>query len=470
MSVIGASSGGTVTNLIALGAMDVHLTYCPGITFWRFRYNKYTNFTLESIEQPFNSPVSFGADVSLTVNRNGDLIYFTYVVVDLPGICACVGANNACGYGSHTFPACDPCDPCGDGELPNPCAPAGTVPDVPPTRPDDYGETGVDECTGVDFPYAHWINAIGQFIVKRASLVIGGIPIDTLYNDYLFMWEELSGKPGKRLTEMVGKRFTRAQLIDDSRFARRLYVPLPFSYTQCSGNALSLASLQFHGVSIMIKFEDLQRCIQVSSSNVVVVRSDNRQPINQNDLQARLDITYVYLDVEERDAFTNGCFTQLITQVQKAEKMQKGSQMTFNLNFNHPMIELIWAIRRRKNELCNNHFNYSGKWGLDPIETVDLRLNNSHRFSTREGKYFRMVTPYQHHTNIPDAYVYCYPFSLHPEDPQPSGSCNFSRIDNIELTFNLQPQLADEDVTGIVFGKNYNVLKYKKGIGGIEYQ
>jgi hypothetical protein len=92
MGVMGATSAGSLTNLIAVGAMDTHLTLCPKITFWRFRYNRYTNFTMESIEQQFNSPVGFGADVTATMNRNGDLMYFMYAVLTLPGICANVPA------------------------------------------------------------------------------------------------------------------------------------------------------------------------------------------------------------------------------------------------------------------------------------------------------------------------------------------------------------------------------------------
>ena len=66
-----------------------------------------------------------------------------------------------------------------------------------------------------------------------------------------------------------------------------------------------------------------------------------------------------------------------------------------------------------------------------------LRLNNQPRFQEREGRYFRLVQPYQYHSLIPKSFVYCWSFALHPEDPQPSGSCNFSRIDTVELGINI---------------------------------
>lgn len=470
-SCAGATAGGTLTELIALGACDRYLTMNATITFWRYRYNKHTNFAMEAIEQPFNSNVAFSADVQATLNRTGDLIYQQYVVIDLPAIQAVTPTAGVCGIGQQQFPYCDPCDPLGDGAPPgcNCCPlPASSNVDEDVVFP-DINEEDVDFCTGLNKPWAHWVNAIGQFLIKRACLVIGGQVIDTVYSDYMFMWEEIAGQPGKRLTEMIGKRFTRTQLVEDSQQDRRLYVPLPFFYTQNSGNALPMVSLQFHGVQIHVCFEDLQRCVQVSDANCLVVKCGDCQPLNANDLHARLDTTYIYLDVAERDRFAVGSFEQLITQVQIYSVCSKSCQIRLQLNFNHPVIELIWAVRRALQDRCNNHFNYSGKWGRDPITRVHLRFNNLPRFTGREAKYFRLVQPYQYHTLIPDSFVYLFSFALHPEQAQPSGSVNFSRIDTVELLLEIQKQLADEELQVIVFARNWNVFRYREGLGGLAF-
>jgi hypothetical protein len=299
--------------------------------------------------------------------------------------------------------------------------------------------------------------------------------IDTLYNDYLFMWEELSGKPGKRLTEMIGKRDDREQLIADSAVARRLYVPLPFWFTYHSGNSLPLTSLQFHGVQIHIEFSALKECVQVSDPGVVVLKVADCQQLNANDLAARIDTTYVYLDIEERDRFATGSFEQLIFQTQQYQLATNNCQVRMPLTFNHPVIELIWAVRRSCQASMNNWFNYSGKWGQDPINYVHLRLNNLPRFSGREARYFRLVQPYQHHTNIPETFVYCFSFALHPEAHQPSGSCNFSRIDSVELVFDMQEELSQsatgrpEQVSILVFGRSFNVMRYREGLAGLAF-
>lgn len=466
----GAAGGGALTELIALGAADTYLTLNPSITFWRFRYHKHTNFSMEAIEQPFNAQVNFGSDVQVTVNRTADLIYHQYVVIDLPGICACQPTTSVCGLGSQNFPCADPCDPCADGPAPDPCAncPGNVVSSVQEDD-DDLLLDDVDTCTGLETPWAHYTNAIGQFLVKRACLVIGGQVISTLYNDFLYMWEELTGQPGKRLTEMIGKRHTRAQLVLDSKEDRRLYVPLPWWFTLASGNALPLISLQFHGVQVHVCFETLHRSIQVSQGGVLVIKSRDCQPITNADLDARLETLYVYLDVEERDRFATGSFEQLIMQVQQFTSCAKSCQVRIQLNFNHPVIELIWSVRRKCQEVANNHFNYSGKWGKDPINFVHLRLNNLPRFSGREGRYFRLVQPWQWHTDIPDSFTYCYSFALHPEEPQPSGSLNFSRLDNVELIFDLQDALSEEQVTVNVYATNWNVLRFREGLGGLAF-
>lgn len=475
----GATAGGTLTQLIAVGAADKYLTQDASITFWRFRYQKHTNFAMESIEQTFTSTVQFGSDVQATLNRTGDLIYYQYVVFDLPGIRA-VTATAGCGSPQYQFPCYSgdnsngACDPCGDGtpEILACCQESSSAEEPAPEEiPSE------DLCVGISGPWAHYTNAIGQFLVRRACLIIGGQVIDTLYNDYLFMWEELAGRPGARLTEMVGKRYTRVQLISDSFYDRRLWVPLPFSYTQTAGNALPLVSLQFHGVQISVSFEQLERCVVVSDCNALVLKSKNCVALSATDLNARLDTTYIYLDIQERDRFAVGAFEQLITQVQCYVSNSRIDSVRLNLNFNHPCIELLWAVRRRCQELQNNHFNYSGKWNRDPVEHASLRFNNLARFTGKSGRYFRLVQPYQHHSLIPDSFIYCYSFALNPEDPQPSGSVNLSRIDNCELLLDMQKELFfnnnapldNGEVTIIVFARNWNVFRYREGLGGLAF-
>ena len=110
-------------------------------------------------------------------------------------------------------------------------------------------------------------------------------------------------------------------------------------------------------------------------------------------------------------------------------------------------------------------------WGENPVVTAKLQLNGQDRFSDREGTYFDLVQPWQHHTRAPDTGINVYSFALRPEEHQPSGTCNFSRIDNAYL----QLLLSNSTVTGTqtakvrVYSINYNVLRIMSGMGGLAY-
>jgi len=110
-------------------------------------------------------------------------------------------------------------------------------------------------------------------------------------------------------------------------------------------------------------------------------------------------------------------------------------------------------------------------WGENPVVTAKLQLNGQDRFSEREGTYFDTVQPFQHHTRNPDTGINVYSFALRPEEHQPSGSCNFSRIDNAYLQLVLSAPTVSGTATAKVrvYAVNYNVLRVMSGMGGLAY-
>ena len=113
----------------------------------------------------------------------------------------------------------------------------------------------------------------------------------------------------------------------------------------------------------------------------------------------------------------------------------------------------------------------------NPLQTGLLQLNGHDRFSARDGNYFNYVQPWQHHSNTPSDGLCMYSFSLNPEDHQPSGTCNMSRIDNatLNLTFGIEgvsdfkkDYLVDDSKISI-YALNYNVLRILSGMGGLAY-
>jgi hypothetical protein len=109
--------------------------------------------------------------------------------------------------------------------------------------------------------------------------------------------------------------------------------------------------------------------------------------------------------------------------------------------------------------------------GKNPVEVAKLQLNGQDRFTEREGRYFDRVQPYQHHTRTPSKGINVYSFALKPEEHQPSGTCNFSRIDKatLQLTVSVNTVRGGRTAQVRVYAVNYNVLRVMSGMGGLAY-
>jgi hypothetical protein len=109
--------------------------------------------------------------------------------------------------------------------------------------------------------------------------------------------------------------------------------------------------------------------------------------------------------------------------------------------------------------------------GKTPTEVAKLQLNGQDRFTEREGRYFNRVQPFQHHTRTPAVGICVYSFALKPEEHQPSGTCNFSRIDKatLQLTVSVNTVRSGRTAQVRVYAVNYNVLRVMSGMGGLAY-
>lgn len=490
---VGNTAAGAIVQIVAKGAMNKYLDAEPTHTYWKGRYEKTTSFAMESVIQPFNTQVQFGQTAQITLNRTGDLVYFMYVLLELPGIYPVVDQSDASQQQHVTMRSQFPCG----GESALFKADAEVYSDYCTERDMDVSSIKSDaverilkqgkarwlqekyncvetvqscptpeqQACGVPDVWACWANAIGILAVKCASIVIGGSTIDSLTSEFCYAWHELTQK--KDISQMVGKCSDMCELISASGCKRLLYVPLPFWFTQASGQALSLASLQFHGVQVQVEIERLENCITVSDPAVRVYNSCTNAPITPSDLSAAVETTYVYLDSEERNKFATTHFEQLIVQVQEYHITNQNSQVRMPLNFNHPVIELIFMVRRAACEKVNQWFNFAGVDNRDIVLKSSLTLNGQYRWSAKPANYHRLIQPHQYHTNIPESFIYVYSFALHPEEPTPSGSVNCSRIDHVDLILNLQENVGT--VTIMVFARSWNILRYREGLAGLAF-
>jgi hypothetical protein len=104
---------------------------------------------------------------------------------------------------------------------------------------------------------------------------------------------------------------------------------------------------------------------------------------------------------------------------------------------------------------------------VGPLTDFKLILNGQDRFKAQKGKYFNQVQAYNHHSGNPYPGVYSYSFALKPEEHQPTGTCNFSRIDNAQVQVTQHP--AGDATNMHMFATNYNVLRIQSGMGGLAF-
>ena len=199
--------------------------------------------------------------------------------------------------------------------------------------------------------------------------------------------------------------------------------------------------------------------------------------INNNDFtsfNATLWADYIFLDTDERKRFAQLSHEYLIEQLQftGTESITANTVKASRLSFNHPCKELVWVVRPEPategsninwNNFTNAVDNNIIKDNL--ITTAKLQLNGNDRFAERDGKYFSLVQPYQHHNNIPvNQGINVYSFALKPEEHQPSGTLNMSRIDTAQLQVK-----SSKPGELFVYAVNYNVLRILSGMGGLAY-
>ena len=431
---------GGLLQLAAYGAQDVYLTGNPQITFFVGVYRRYTNFAIQNIPQYFTGNATFGQKVYCQLDRIGDLVNQTFLHIVLPEL------------EQYYY----------------------------------YDENNVV----VEY---YWVNSIGHALIKIIEVEIGGVVIDRQYGIWMEIWMELTTPTDKihGLNEMIGRSDSPINYNNNKELD--LYVPLRFWFCKNVGLSLPLIALQAQEVRINLTIRQFEELVVSSNgfppppevfSNIEITRCN-------------LDVDYIFLEDTERKIFAKTNHQYLIDQVQvyatsltsnglrqdptDPNKMDRIPDLNqnFYMNFNNPVKELIWVIQN-KTVLSlypyggNEWFNFSTepyksgvKAGEDPMTDAKILFEGQDLFDLKSAKYFRNVVPYQRHTRVPNNFIYVYSFAINPEDFQPSGTCNFSRIDNQQIFMQISDKLVDPIIT--VFAVNYNILNIAGGMGGLEY-
>ena len=417
---------GGLMQLVAYGAQDVYLTGNPKVTFFQAVYRRHTNFAMENIEQTVNGTASNSGRVSVTVARNGDLVNDMYIELK--------------------------------------------------------AKSGLETGTGTANADACWV---AERAVKDVELSIGGQRIDKHYQKWWRLYSELYLDESKKAS--WGKMTTAV----DSQ----VFLPLIFFFNRNPGLALPLIALQYHEVRLDFDLTD-------------------QFTTHTDGTTFKVWANYIYLDTEERRRFAQKGHEYLIEQVQHTgvdTVTAAGGTKQVRLSYNHPVKELVWCLSENNDQqglwnfttkaddaeivlesdptaiaASNAFVSTSGsgapllKVGTDggsskfteeavgTVDTMKLVLNGQDRFKEQSGKYFNQVQAYNHHSGSPYAGVYSYSFALKPEEHQPTGTCNFSRIDNAQVA--IKTTAGNDNATNLnMFAVNYNVLRIQSGMRGLAF-
>ena len=324
---------------------------------------------------------------------------------------------------------------------------------------------------------------------------------------------------------------------------RKIKVPLNFYFTKSTGLALPLISLQYTQVKVEIKLNPIRNLYTVldyknnpigggGEGQVVRIKPETTMTIDLFTEQQVLNINpsieaeYVFLDTDERNRFAINSHEYLIEDVFKPPSLKNiRSTKDHNIILHHPVKELIIVSQRSDMEYVNNWNNYSN-WTIENVAPTSFRYNNMEnmyystqapgnlhfynrylpnptlykkeffneniieniefrfdghiRLGKKDSGYFNLVQPFQHHKRKIKKGIHVYSFSLKPDDFQPSGACNFSRVNNFKIHIDLGIKSGVKEIptTGNgnyfnynfnIYAVHYNILKIASGLGAKQY-
>jgi hypothetical protein len=520
---------GGLMQLVAYGAQDVYLTGNPQITFWKVTYRRHTNFAMESIEQTFNGQADFGRRVTCTISRNGDLAYRTYLQITLPEIGQSLGSNavyarwldfpgeqlisqveveiggqridrqygdwmhiwcqltlskeqergyyKMIGNTTQLTYVCDPLfsevdGPCSTDGIRQVCAPRNALPEttlyVPlqfwycrnpglalPLIALQYHEVkinldirNIEECLWA-------VNSIDGAGTKIANAYKQSLAAASLFVDYIFLDTDerrrMAQNPHEYLIEQL--QFTGDESVGSSSNKIKLNLNHPCKEL----------------IWVVQPDANVDYCASTTANNDLN-RLLGAQPFNYTDAFDALPNAVHAFGGKTNITSSGGGNTFINTSGMFQDPF--ANDITVSANG-------AWGTSNNTDSGVSDAGTFvlaetaldMHCWGENPVVVAKLQLNGQDRFSEREGTYFDLVQPFQHHTRAPDTGINVYSFALRPEEHQPSGTCNFSRIDNATL----QLVLSNATVSGVstakvrVYAVNYNVLRIMSGMGGLAY-
>jgi hypothetical protein len=498
-------SNGATLDLVAHGVQDLYLIGNPQITYFKTVYKRHTNFSMGTILAPIDGDVNFGNRIQVTVPRDGDLMHTVLLEVDLPEI-TCVpgpGGHTTQGMGNIYW-----INNIGHGLIDHIDIYIGDQ-----LIDTHYGEwmeiwtqLSMDEGEkrGMDamlhrptqqnagpsslalsgpltarIPFQFWFcRNIGLALPMRAlqyhdvKFDIYFAPLDRLYTfgPYDYYQGTVQSVPNNNKINVYNLPSGVSRILTTSIDSGKIIVFPDGSEYTISNVSGTGASLDPYIITVTQNITGVYGplCEVYIKPNGVISGTPSIT-------SARIFIDMIYLDVYELREFAQQKHRYLIEQLQYRATDSITGQTTnirFPIKFNLPMKELFWVTQLARVSRDNDIFNFSDTVNRttvrnDIMTKCLIQYNGVDRIPERDGAYFRLIQPNQKHTRTPNDFFYIFAFGISPEEYQPSGSSNFSKLDTVDMILSIKPGL---DTIGYrCYGLCMNVLRIMDGMGGVAF-
>jgi len=516
--------GGGLLQLVAYGAQDIYLTGNPQITYFKVVYRRHTNFAMESIEQTFNGTAKFGSTATCTIARNGDLMYRSYVRAILPAVTPTnsknfrwlnwighvlikhvtleIGGQEIDKHYGEWFQIWNELSQ-QPGQQANYANMVGNVPRL--VQPSTSTKPELE----LYIPLQFFFCRNPGLALPLIALQYHEVKLIVVFRDLASCYWSESGTESSlndsQLSASIWVDYVFLDTDERRRFAQKSHEYL-IEQLQTTGDESILSTSNKINLPFNHPVKELVWVVQKQSH----VNSTSMQPvggIQWFNFTDRLDTTNFtgtpsdYLGGGIGGAAFSGLNQFASMPVAGATYAPNSGILAnansilvpsvFNGNFGNANIDSLtfYDLFGNGNSAGSSSAGvaYSAALplfdvGHNPTAFAKLQLNGQDRFTERTGRYFNHVQPYQHHTNGPAPGINVYSFSLTPEEHQPSGTCNFSRIDKATLqltttqaTIQTESEAANSATTTSetakvrVYATNYNVLRIMSGMGGLAY-
>jgi hypothetical protein len=475
--------GGALMQLVAYGASDVYLTGDPKVTFFQTAYKRHTNFAMETVQQTVAGALAPGGLTSVTLSRSGDLVGDMYVVLQpTPASSANLTSNNSvsdmCWVAERAFNSVE-------------LFIGGQSIDkhyqlwfrlysevfLNDTKKQNWGKltsfpspNNTGTSTGyVYLPLIFFFNRNPGLYLPLVALQYHEVRIDfsisTQYASYF------GNNPFA-----VWANYVYLDTVERDSFAKKGHEYLIEQVQYVNGNPVGTSTENTPSV-IRLQWnhpvKELIWCYQTSNPssnpNSLWNFSSSVSNVNVTCDPAKLALSYTAFPTQAVGnpvLYTPGPFASNLYVSQTSTSLVGGALqqgLSVAVQSNVATGNVFWV------EAGNPQFTSNTTPGQEvgPLHSFKLILNGTDRFVPQYGKYFNQYQPFQYHSGLPYPGVYCYSFALKPEDLQPSGTCNFSRIDMAQSAVNLKSGVPA--VNQQMFAVNYNVLRIQSGLGGVAF-